>query len=133
VPIDLARHAMTEIVKSGHVAYGWLGVRLSTVTPTIADHFGLSIRNGALVVEVTAGGPADRAGLQVSGPVEQFQEGTIRPGGDVIVSVDGHPVSSSDQFIRLVAEDAPGAVLHLQVVRSGQTRSVDVTLGTRPL
>jgi 2-alkenal reductase len=133
VPIDLAKYSMTQIVQNGHVAYGWLGVRLSSVTPTIADHFGLSTKHGALVVEVTAGGPADRAGLRAGGSVEQFQEGSIKPGGDVIVSVDGRPVASSDQFIRLVAEDPPGKVLHLQVVRSGQRRAVDVTLGTRPL
>jgi len=133
VPIDLAKYSMTQIVQNGHVAYGWLGVRLSSVTPTIADHFGLSAKHGALVVDVTAGGPADKAGLQAGGSVEQFQEGSIKPGGDVIVSVDGHAVTSSDQFIRLVAEDPPGKVLHLQVVRSGQRRAVDVTLGTRPL
>jgi len=133
VPIDLARHSMTQIVKTGHVAYGWLGVRLSTVTPTIAQHFGLPVRHGALIVEVTPGGPADKAGLQVGPRVARFQVETIRPGGDVIVSVDGHPVTGSDQFIRLVAEDGPGDVVHLVIVRGGNRQSVDVTLGTRPL
>src|SRR5205085_6365837 len=65
VPIDLAKYSMTQIVQTGHVAYGWLGVRLSTVTPTIAQHFGLPVQHGALIVEVTPGGPADKAGLQV--------------------------------------------------------------------
>jgi S1-C subfamily serine protease len=133
VPIDLAKRSLQQLVENGHVSYGWMGVRLSTVTPAIADRFGLSVRRGALVVEVTPGGPADHAGLRVGGVVQPFQDGTIRPGGDVIISEDGHPVSSSDQFVRLVAEASPGQVLHLRVARGGNIRNVDVTLGVRPL
>ena len=133
VPIDLAQRSMQQLVENGHVSYGWMGVRLSTITPAIADRFGLSVRRGALVVEVTGGGPADRAGLQTGGDVWQFQDTSIKPDGDVIVSVDGHPVSGSDQFIRLVATDSPGQVVHLKVVRNGSSRDVAVTLGVRPL
>jgi len=133
VPIDLAQRSMQQLVENGHASYGWMGVRLSTITPAIADRFGLSVRRGALVVEVTGGGPADDAGLQTGGDVSQFQDTSIRPDGDVIVSVDGHPVSSSDQFIRLVATDSPGQVVHLKVVRNGSSRNVAVTLGVRPL
>jgi S1-C subfamily serine protease len=133
VPIDLAQRSMQQLVENGHASYGWMGVRLSTITPAIADRFGLSVRRGALVVEVTGGGPADNAGLQTGGDVSQFQDTSIRPDGDVIVSVDGHPVSSSDQFIRLVATDSPGQVVHLKVVRNGSSRNVAVTLGVRPL
>jgi S1-C subfamily serine protease len=110
-----------------------MGVRLSTVTPALADRFGLDVRRGALVVQVTPDGPADDAGLRAGGSLEQFQGAAIRPGGDVIVSEDGHPVTSSDEFIRLVAEVDPGHVVHLRVVRDGRARTVDVTLGVRPL
>jgi S1-C subfamily serine protease len=133
VPIDLAQRSMKQLVETGHVAYGWLGVRLGTVTPAVADQFDLSVRHGALIEDVTAGGPAQQAGLVVGDTVEHFQDGTLRPGGDVIVSVDGVSVTSSDQFVRLVSTRDPGEVLHLKVVRDGHTRSVDITLGTRPL
>jgi 2-alkenal reductase len=133
VPIDLAKRSLQQLVEHGHVSYGWMGVRLSTITPAIADRFGLSVRQGALIVEVTGGGPADHAGLRVGGDVQPFQDGTIRPGGDVIVSEDGHPVTSSDQFVRLVAEASPGQVLHLRVARGHNVRNVNVTLGVRPL
>ena len=69
----------------------------------------------------------------VGDKVEHFQDGTLRPTGDVIVSVDGVAVTSSDQFVRLVSTRDPGEVLHLKVVRGGETRMVDITLGTRPL
>jgi S1-C subfamily serine protease len=133
VPIDLARHSMQQLVEHGKVSYGWLGVRLSTVTPAIADRFGLPVKHGALLVEVTPGGPADDAGLKVGGDLQQFQGTSIRPDGDIITAVNGHPVLGSDQFVRLVAEAAPGQVLHLQVQRGDQSRSVNVTLGVRPL
>ncbi|MDX6524364.1 MAG: hypothetical protein QOI17_1877 [Gaiellales bacterium] len=133
VPIDLAKRSLQQLVEHGQVSYGWMGVRLSTITPAIADRFGLSVRQGALIVEVTSGGPADHAGLRVGGDVQPFQDGTIRPGGDVIVSEDGHPVTSSDQFVRLVAEASPGQVLHLRVARGHNVRNVNVTLGVRPL
>ncbi len=133
VPIDLARRSMKQLVENGHVAYGWLGVRLGTITPAVADQFHLSVKEGALIEDITAGGPAQQAGLVVGDTVERFQDGSLRPGGDVIVSVDGVAVTSSDQFVRLVSTRDPGEVLHLRVVRDGHTRSVDVKLGTRPL
>jgi 2-alkenal reductase len=133
VPIDLARRSMKQLVENGHVAYGWLGVRLGTITPAVADQFHLSVKEGALIEDITAGGPAQQAGLVVGDTVERFQDGSLRPGGDVIVSVDGVAVTSSDQFVRLVSTRDPGEVLHLKVARDGHTRSVDVKLGTRPL
>jgi S1-C subfamily serine protease len=133
VPIDLAERSMKQLVETGHVAYGWLGVRLGTVTPAVADQFHLSVQHGALIEDVTPGGPAQQAGLVVGDQVEHFQDGTLRPNGDVIVRVDGRAVVSSDQFVRLVSSRSPGEVLHLRVVRGGKTRVVDVKLGERPL
>jgi len=133
VPIDLAKRSLKQLVETGHVSYGWLGVRLGTITPAVADQFKLSVRHGALIEDITPGGPAQTAGLVVGDKVEHFQDGTLRPAGDVIVSVDGVAVTSSDQFVRLVSTRDPGEVLHLKVVRGGETRTVDVTLGTRPL
>jgi S1-C subfamily serine protease len=133
VPIDLAKRSLKQLVETGHVSYGWLGVRLGTITPAVADQFKLSVRHGALIEDITPGGPAQQAGLVVGDKVEHFQDGTLRPAGDVIVSVDGVAVTSSDQFVRLVSTRDPGEVLHLKVVRGGETRMVDITLGTRPL
>jgi S1-C subfamily serine protease len=133
VPIDLAKRSLQELVQHGQVQYGWMGVRLSTVTPELADRFGLHTDHGALVVAVTSNGPADRAGLHEGDSLEQFQGASIRPGGDVIVSENGHRVLSSDEFIRLVDQADPGDVLHLRIVRGGSTRTVSVTLGVRPL
>src|SRR3954449_2678934 len=133
VPIDLAKRSLQELVQHGQVQYGWMGVRLSTVTPELADRFGLRTDHGALIVAVTSNGPADRAGLREGDSLEQFQGASIRPGGDVIVSENGHPVLSSDDFIRLVDQADPGDVLHLSVVRGSGTRTVTVTLGVRPL
>ena len=134
VPIDLAQRSMKQLVESGHVSYGWMGVRLSTITPAVADRFGLSVRHGALVVEITGGGPADHAGLQVGGDVEQFQDsldpprrrrdrGGGRASGDRLRAV--HP-AGRDRRSR-------ARCVHLKVVHGDSTRNVAVTLGVRPL
>ena len=132
VPIDLARHSMQQLVEHGKVSYGWLGVRLSTVTPAIADRFGLSVKHGALLVEVTPGGPADDAGLKVGGDLEQFQDTSIRPDGDIITAVNGRPVSAPTSSCGGGGScSGPGAAP--AGAAGAQSRSVNVTLGVRPL
>jgi S1-C subfamily serine protease len=133
VPIDLAKRSMDQLVKNGRVSYGWVGVRLGTVTPAVAKQFGLKVDRGALVEDVTSGGPGDRAGLRAGTTSSRFQDSTIRPDGDVIVSVDGRPVQSSDEFVRLLARRSAGDVVRLEVVNAGKRRTVTVTLGERPL
>jgi S1-C subfamily serine protease len=133
VPIDLAKRSMKQLVANGRVSYGWLGVRLGTVTPAVADRFHLTVDHGALVEEVTSGGPGQKAGLQAGSSSARFQDSTIRPDGDVIVAVDGHVVRTSDEFVRMLADRSAGEVVRLELVHGNARRTVSVTLGERPL
>ncbi|MDX6553536.1 MAG: hypothetical protein QOH74_2024, partial [Gaiellales bacterium] len=133
VPIDLAKRSMKQLVANGRVSYGWLGVRLGTVTPAVADRFHLTVDHGALVEEVTSGGPGQKAGLQAGSSSARFQDSTIRPDGDVIVAVDGHVVRTSDEFVRMLADRSAGEVVRLELVHGKARRTVSVTLGERPL
>jgi S1-C subfamily serine protease len=133
VPIDLAKRSMNQLVENGRVSYGWLGVRLGTVTPAIADQFDLTVDRGALVEEVTSGGPGDQAGLEAGSSTAQFQDSTLRPDGDVIVAVNGRAVRTSDEFVRMLADRSAGEVVRLDVVHGKARRTVSVTLGERPL
>jgi S1-C subfamily serine protease len=133
VPIDLAKRSMKQLVANGRVSYGWLGVRLGTVTPAVADRFHLTVGHGALVEEVTSGGPGQKAGLQAGSSSARFQDSTIRPDGDVIVAVDGHVVRTSDEFVRMLADRSAGEVVRLELVHGKARRTVSVTLGERPL
>ena len=117
IPIDLAHHIMDQIVEHGKVIRGYLGITIQGVSPDMARAFGLSQGGGALVGDVSPNGPAAKAGLQR---------------GDIVLQLNGTPVTSQEDLSLRVSELAPGSVAHLQVYRNGKTRNIDVTLETYP-
>jgi serine protease Do len=117
IPSNLCQWAMTSLVKTGHVERGFLGITIQDVTPTLAKDFKLDRINGALVADVTAGSPAEKGGLK---------------SGDVIREYDNQPVKDASQFKLQVAETSPGAKATVGIVRDGETKSIDVTVGHFP-
>ena len=117
IPSNLARTVTESLVKNGHVTRGYLGVRIQNVTPEIADQFNLKDAKGALVGEVESDGPAAKAGLKP---------------GDVVVKFDGKRVEDSRHLQLAVAETAPGAKVPMEVMRNGETKTLDVTLKQLP-
>src|SRR5687768_7510824 len=117
IPINQVRAVLPQLKSRGRVARGFIGVTLETVTPALQRALGLSATAGAIVQEVTSDTPAERAGLRTY---------------DVIRSVDGRDVTSSDELIRDVSGRAPGSVTRLQVVRDGREQDVLVKLAERP-
>lgn len=113
VPINLARGVMESIVEHGRVVRGFMGVNIQDVTPDLAREFGLKEPAGALVAEVTAKSPADRAGLQT---------------GDVVVEYNGRPVRDSRHLKLQVGQTAPGEQVAVKLVRDGKPQTVKVTL-----
>ena len=115
VPINLAAGVMQSLITTGTVARGYMGVVTQTITPELADQLGLGKdAKGAVVAEVSPGGPADKAGVRNT---------------DVILAIDGKPVSSTEELRLLTAEMAPGAQVTLRIARDGKTLSIAVTLG----
>ncbi len=118
IAIDAARSAIEQAILHPKAASAYLGVTTETVTPGLASQFGLTATRGALVVAVSAGAPADKAGI-----VE----------GDVIVRFDGTAVTSSDGLGTLIGKHKPGDRVAVVVATSnGRQRTITVTLGTRP-
>jgi len=113
IPINLAREIVSQIRHKGKVTRGWLGVVIQHINPDMVAPLGLKSAHGALVAEVSEGGPAAKAGLDA---------------GDVIVSWDGHPVKTSDDLPLLVARTEPGRTIAAELVRDGKalTRKVKV-------
>ena len=132
VPSDTVRSVVGQLIASGHAAHPWLGAGLATIDSSLAgaDH-GLP-KQGVLIVKVTAGSPAAKAGLQAA-QVERSADGTAVPrGGDAVTAIDGKPVASSADLADAVAEHKPGDRITLTVVRGGNQRTVQVTVGTAP-
>jgi S1-C subfamily serine protease len=132
VPIDSARRSLHALLTNGHRGYAYAGIQAEDLTPSLAHHLGLGVERGALVDHVTAGGPADRAGLRGGTRQESFLGETIWAGGDVIVTVDGHPVGDADALVRIVTTLRPGERVRFGVVRGSRRLNISLTLGARP-
>jgi S1-C subfamily serine protease len=133
VPIDSARRSLDQILKTGAVRYAYVGIKTEDLTPAIAKRFGYATNRGALVDYVEPGGAAAKAGLK-AGTREEVYEGVgVRVGGDAIVAIDGVPVGSAQDVVRIVAGRLlPGETARFTVVRGGARRTVPVTLEARP-
>ncbi len=114
IPIDVAMKTEQQLVAHGKVVRGRLGVVIQDVSQSLAQSFGLDHPAGALVSSVEKDGPAARAKLQP---------------GDVILSVNGQPVTGSSDLPPIVADLSPGASAKLEVWRNGGRRTVDVKVG----
>jgi serine protease Do len=113
IPVDALKDILGPLMSTGHVARGRLGVAIQPVDAPLGKALGLDGSKGALVAEVEPGGPADRAGLKA---------------GDVIITLDGTLVPSSEDLPRMVARHAPGSHSKVEISRNGKRQVVDVTL-----
>jgi S1-C subfamily serine protease len=132
VPSDTARAVGEQLIHSGHAEHAWLGVEAETLDPALAGVLrGLPMR-GVIVARVVAGSPAGKARLKAGARRVTVDGETVQAGGDVIVSVDGKAVTTSEQVGEAVAAHRPGDRVELVVVRDGARRTVTVTLGDVP-
>jgi len=112
IPSDALKDVLGQLIDSGRVARGWLGVAIQPVDEALGKALGTGTSKGALVAEVVSRGPAERAGIR---------------SGDVITSVAGASVPNADDLPRIVARHAPGTNAKVEVVRSGKSQTLDVT------
>jgi 2-alkenal reductase len=133
VPIDSARRSMQQLLEHGRVAYAYVGITSEDLTPTLARHFGYAVAHGAVVDSVRSGGPGAKAGIRGGNRDVQVFDTPFTRGGDVIVAIDGLPVSSADDVVRIVSEHLqPGQTVRFTVVRGGRRLELPVTLTERP-
>ena len=133
IPIDTARRALEQLVRTGRVSYAYVGVTTQDVTPGMARTFGFASRRGALVAKVQPDTPAARAGLRGGSRVENYRGLQVSLGGDLIVRIGDRPVASAQDVSRAVTAFAVGQRVPFTVLRGGKTRRiVQVTLSERP-
>ena len=114
IPIDVALNVENQIVKTGKVTRGQLGVTIQDVNQSLADSFGLKRPAGALVSSVSNGSPAAKAGIEP---------------GDIITRYNDREIVSSNELPLLVSTAAPGSTAKVEIVRNGETKHVNVTIG----
>jgi len=133
VPIDLAKRSIGQLREKGRTDYAYLGVATQEVYPQLAERFDLPAERGALVQEVTPGGPAADAGLQGGTGTQTFQANRVSTGGDVIVAIAGRRVQDPADVAAAIAERDPGDRVDVLIYRDGKRRTVQVELGQRPV
>jgi serine protease Do len=117
IPANLVRNVMEQLVTSGKVVRGYLGVTMQEIDANLAKHFNMPTRNGALVAEVMPDSPADKAGLKA---------------GDVITELDGKPVKDARNLKLAVANYTPGQKVSAEVLRDGKTENLEIEVAARP-
>ena len=133
IPIDAAKRSVSQLIKTGHVAYAYVGITSQDLTPSLAQALGYSVKQGALVEDVRSGGPGADAGLRGSHrQANVLGYSGLCTGGDVIVAIDGKPVRNADDVVRIVSFDLqPRAVATFTIIRDNRRKTVAVTLGDR--
>jgi S1-C subfamily serine protease len=132
VPINTVRSIAAQLIKTGKVAHPFLGISVLPINAQLARLFKLPAKAGLLVETVDPGSGAAKAGLR-AGHNNVVVQGTSYPlGGDIIVAVDGKPVSTFEQLRDAIAQKKPGDKLSLQLFRHGTKLTVHVTLGNAP-
>jgi len=117
IPVSTAKQVLQDIVSSGKVTRGWIGVEPSDLSPELAETFGVKTDRGVIITGVLQNGPAAQAG--------------VRP-GDVITSVGDVQVRNVQQLLGAVAALKPGTPTRLAMLRGGDEVAVQLTPGQRP-
>ena len=117
VPVSTARNVMQQLISTGQVVRGWIGVEPQDVTDQLARTLNLPHPEGVVIIGVLRKGPADEAG--------------VRP-GDVVLDVAGKPVVNTGQLLNAVAALKPGSEAAIKVLRGGKATTLQVRIGTRP-
>jgi serine protease Do len=117
IPINMAQRIMKSLISEGKVTRGYLGIRIQDVNEKLARAMKLAQDTGVLVSEVTAPGPADKAGMKA---------------GDVIVKLDGQPVDDVADLRNRVASMAPGTEVTVDILRDGVSRTLTIQLTEAP-
>ncbi len=114
IPTKLAKKIVAQLKDKGRVVRGWLGVMIQKITPELARSFKLESQTGALVADVTPGGPAEKAGLKH---------------GDVITAFNGHKIDDFSELPGIVADTPVGSQAKVLAIRQGKEKTFDVTIG----
>ncbi|MFU8896724.1 MAG: DegQ family serine endoprotease [Gammaproteobacteria bacterium] len=114
IPANMVRTVMEQLLEYGEVRRGLLGVNIYSITPDIAEAYGVKETQGALVSQVLPGSAAEKAGIEV---------------GDIIRKVDGKSIANANELRNTIGMKRSGETVELEVRRDGKTRRIKATLG----
>jgi S1-C subfamily serine protease len=128
VPIDTVRPIVDSIISSGKAQHAWIGIQGRELTPGLAQKLGLEGKRGVVIASLDDRGPANDAGLQAA----EKADADVPTGGDLIVAVNGRPVTDMADVADAVASRKVGDTITVTVLRDGKSQTVTLTLKDRP-
>ncbi len=117
IPSQMVQHVMNDLIKTGKVERGYLGVTIGDLNDELAKQFNVPDTYGALIQDVEKGGPADKSGLKA---------------GDVVRTLNGQSIDSKGTLTAMVTNFNPDTTVTLGIIRDGKPMDIKVTLGARP-
>lgn len=117
IPTTTVRPVVEQLVSDGEVAHPFLGIGGATLTPQLADRFGVQADRGVLIRQIFPDSPAQQAGVQ---------------GGDVITALDGETIASLGDLLGTLRRHRPGDTVEMTLMRSGEEQTLEITLGELP-
>ena len=129
VPINTAKKVIPQLEQHGRIVHAYLGVTTYPLNKDLAAAVNVKVDRGALVQEVTPGGPASRAGVR-AGKIHT-DEGIVL-GGDIIVEVDGERIAKPDDVAAAISDNKPGETVEVKYYRDNELKTKQIKLGTRP-
>jgi serine protease Do len=134
IPSAIVQKVVPVLIKTGHYEHPWLGVSGLSLNPDIAKAMDLNPdQRGALIIDITPGSPADKAGLHGSDQQTTIDGEQVRIGGDIITAIDGQTVNTFDDVVTYLARSTEiGQTITLNILRQGKESQVKVTLVARP-
>jgi S1-C subfamily serine protease len=131
VPINTAKRIVAALKDSGRVERPWLGLDFVAIDESLAP-LGLAAKQGMLVQQVVAEGPADKAGIRGGSTQSELNGAVVILGGDVLLSIDSKALKTSEDLRRYLETYQPGDTISVELLRGGKKQTVKVTLGDRP-
>ena len=132
IPIDTVRAEIEQLKTTGEVEHAFIGISGGTITAELAKALNLPVDEGVIVQSVVKDGPADKAGIEAGGTEAQINGEEVRLGGDIITEVDGKTLKTMDELVEIIQGHEPGDELQLTLLRDGNEKTAEVTLGTQP-
>ncbi|HEY6445882.1 MAG TPA: trypsin-like peptidase domain-containing protein [Acidobacteriaceae bacterium] len=129
IPIDTAKAVLGDFQKYGHARRPSLGISILPIGPDLAQQMGLPASDGVLIESTVPGGAADRAGLHGGNQIAYLGNMQISIGGDLIVEIDGRPITNSQELSDIMNEHQPGDTITVTFYRGRRKMTTRVTLG----
>lgn len=132
IPIDTVRAEIEQLKTNGEVEHAFIGISGGTITSELSKALNLPVDQGVIVQSVVKDGPADKAGIEAGGTSATINGEEVRLGGDIVTEVDGKKLKSMEQLVEIIQGHEPGDELELKILRDGDEKVAEVTLGTQP-